>query len=77
MSRRLREQRGQTATEYMGVLLIVALIIAALAMSDVPGKVVDGLRNAVCSIAGAACPEDADARTEPTRTPATTGGRDG
>lgn len=30
VTERAREQRGQTAAEYMGILLIVALIIGAL-----------------------------------------------
>ena len=32
---RLREQRGQTAAEYMGLLLIVALIIGVLFASEI------------------------------------------
>jgi len=36
---RAREQRGQTAAEYMGILLIVALIIGALVSLDVDGKI--------------------------------------
>ena len=39
ISERSREQRGQTAAEYMGILLIVALIIGALVSLDVDGKI--------------------------------------
>ena len=39
ISERAREQRGQTAAEYMGILLIVALIIGALVSLDVDGKI--------------------------------------
>ena len=39
LAHRAREQRGQTAAEYMGILLIVALIIGALVSLDVDGKI--------------------------------------
>jgi Flp pilus assembly pilin Flp len=39
LAQRAREQRGQTAAEYMGILLIVALIIGALVGLDVDGKI--------------------------------------
>jgi Flp pilus assembly pilin Flp len=39
LAERAREQRGQTAAEYMGILLIVALIIGALVSLDVDGKI--------------------------------------
>jgi Flp pilus assembly pilin Flp len=39
LSERAREQRGQTAAEYMGILLIVAVIIGAIATSGVGGKI--------------------------------------
>ena len=36
---RAREERGQTAAEYMGILFIVALIIGALITAKVPSKI--------------------------------------
>jgi hypothetical protein len=39
VAERAREQRGQTAAEYMGILFIVALIIGALITAGVPGKI--------------------------------------
>ena len=39
LSEKAREQRGQTAAEYMGILLIVAVIIGAIATSGVGGKI--------------------------------------
>jgi Flp pilus assembly pilin Flp len=36
---RAREQRGQTAAEYMGILLVVAVIIGAIATSGIGGKI--------------------------------------
>jgi Flp pilus assembly pilin Flp len=38
---RARDPRGQTAAEYMGILLIVAVIIGALATSGIGGKIKD------------------------------------
>ena len=39
VAERRREERGQTAAEYMGILFIVALIIAALITAKVPEKI--------------------------------------
>ena len=50
--RLIREQKGQTATEYMGVLLIVAAIVGALLMSGVAGQIAEGMREAICRITG-------------------------
>jgi Flp pilus assembly pilin Flp len=47
-----REQRGQTAAEYMGVLLLVSVIIAALVASPVGGWIADGVEKIVQEIAG-------------------------
>jgi hypothetical protein len=67
---RLRAQAGQTAAELMGTLLIVALVIAALASSSVPGAIACGVRTTVDAIAGGSgvdCggSEDAGARDAP------------
>ncbi|MFG3495142.1 Tox-REase-5 domain-containing protein [Streptomyces sp. NPDC047928] len=50
-----RTEGGQTTTEYVGLVLIVAAIIGALVVSGVGGQVVGGLRAAVCAVTGAAC----------------------
>ena len=50
--RRLRAQAGQTAAELMGMLLIVAVIIGALATSPIPGAISCGVRGAVDTIGG-------------------------
>ncbi len=59
MRPRLRDQTGQTAAEYLGMLLIVAVIVGALASGGVAEPVVDGVTRAVCTIAaggdGAGC----------------------
>jgi hypothetical protein len=69
--RRVRAQSGQTAAELLGILLIVALVIGAIASSPVASAIACGARSAVDSIAGghlgcakagsAAATHDADA----------------
>ena len=54
----VREERGQTAAEYVGILLIAALIIGAIAGSGVAGAVADGVNGAVCKIAQRPCGDD-------------------
>jgi hypothetical protein len=54
----MRGERGQTAAESMGVLLLVALIVAALVTSGIPGAIVDGARGAICAIAQQPCGDD-------------------
>jgi Flp pilus assembly pilin Flp len=48
---RAKEQRGQTAAEYMGVLLLVSLIIAALFTSSVGDWIKNGVGDLVNDIA--------------------------
>jgi Flp pilus assembly pilin Flp len=48
---RAKDQRGQTAAEYMGVLLLVSVIIAALFASPVGGWIADGVEGLVQDIA--------------------------
>jgi hypothetical protein len=50
----------------MGVLLIVAVIVAALFTSGLAGAIVDGTRSAICSIAQVACADD-EPRDRPPR----------
>jgi hypothetical protein len=39
VAERAREQRGQTAAEYMGILFIVAVIIAAIVATPLAGNI--------------------------------------
>jgi len=48
-------ERGQTAAEYMGVLLLVAAIVVALASFGLPERVGDGIERALCRIVDADC----------------------
>lgn len=50
-----RGERGQTAAELMGMLLVVAAVIGAIAGSGVAQAVTGGVRDAICTIAGAGC----------------------
>jgi len=36
---RLREERGQTAVEYAGILALLAVVFAALFAADIDGKI--------------------------------------
>ena len=47
-----RSERGQTASEYMGILLLVAVIIGALVQTGVAGKIANGATDMVHAIAG-------------------------
>ena len=52
---RVREQRGQVSAEYIGVLLLVAVIVGAFIASGLAGRIATGARDAVCRIAGGEC----------------------
>ena len=49
---RMSEQRGQTAAEYMGILLFVAVVIGALIAADVDGAIAKAANEMVTKIAG-------------------------
>jgi hypothetical protein len=48
----MRGQRGQTAAETMGVLLLISGIIFLLATSDTPAKIANRTKELVCQIGG-------------------------
>ena len=50
--RRLADQSGQTAAEYMGILLVVAVIIGALIAANVDGNIADAANQMVEKIKG-------------------------
>lgn len=54
----LRDRRGQTSSEYLGGLLLVAAIIGALVLAGVPSKLADATSSIVCQIAGGDCKTD-------------------
>ena len=51
----LRRERGQVAAEYVGMLLLVAVIVAALVVAGPAQRIADGAARAICQIAGGAC----------------------
>jgi hypothetical protein len=51
---RLRSARGQSSAEYMGALLLVAVIVAALLASGLPAQIAGHASTAVDAIAGGA-----------------------
>ncbi|MEU6709210.1 hypothetical protein [Streptomyces wuyuanensis] len=53
-----RRDRGQTAVEYAGLILLVAAVVAALVMSSVGERVAGRLQETVCSLVGRSCPAD-------------------
>ena len=53
LAERAKEQRGQTAAEYMGILLIVSLIIAALITAGVAGDIASQVDELIAKIGGA------------------------
>jgi hypothetical protein len=53
-----RSQRGQVASEYLGLLLVVAAIVGALAAGGLGTRIAEHARAAVCTIAGESCAAD-------------------
>jgi hypothetical protein len=49
---RVKDPKGQTGAEYMGILLIVSLIIAALFTAGIGGKIAGGIKNLIADIGG-------------------------
>ena len=50
MVMRLREERGQTAVEYAGILALLAVVFAALFAADIDGKISKAVGPAVDKI---------------------------
>ena len=66
MSRRLRAEVGQTAAEYLGGLLIVSVIIAAVAMTDAGTHIKNEMARIVCEIGGGGdCGEPGESEATP------------
>jgi hypothetical protein len=52
----LRRERGQVTAEYVGVLLLVAVIVSALVLTGPARRITDEAARAVCQIAGQCSP---------------------
>ncbi|SCE58489.1 hypothetical protein GA0115253_1078418 [Streptomyces sp. Termitarium-T10T-6] len=51
-----RRDRGQSALEYLGLVLIVVALIGALTVGGLGGRITEGLQSAICSLTGSSCP---------------------
>lgn len=50
-----RDDAGQTAIEYAGLIAVIAAIVVALLVSGLGGQVYEGLRSEVCKVTGTSC----------------------
>lgn len=66
-----RRDRGQSALEYLGLVLIVVALIGALTVGGLGGRITEGLQSAICSLTGSSCPVSGGSG------PADAGGRPG
>ncbi|GAA3478566.1 hypothetical protein GCM10018966_030960 [Streptomyces yanii] len=53
---RARRDRGQTAMEYLGAVLVVVALVGALMATQIGGQLTGGIRSAICQLTGSACP---------------------
>ena len=49
---RVRDNRGQTAAEYMGVLLVISVIIAGVSQTHIGDQIVEKMKSLIDDIAG-------------------------
>ena len=54
----LRDTSGQTSTEYVGILAVIALVFAVLFATGLAPTVADAAEHAVCTIVGGDCDAD-------------------
>ena len=55
-----RRDQGQSALEYLGLVLIVVALIAAMTLSGLGGRITAELQAAICSLSGYSCPASGD-----------------
>ncbi|MFF4092882.1 Tox-REase-5 domain-containing protein [Streptomyces sp. NPDC001834] len=77
-----RRDRGQSALEYLGLVLIVVALIAAMTLSGLGSRITAELQAAICSLSGYSCPASGDGSGRVEAGPgqdggATSGGADG
>jgi len=53
ITRRVQGERGQTAAEYMGIVVIVAIIIVAIATSGLGATIATDITSKIAEIFGA------------------------
>jgi hypothetical protein len=52
LRRFLNDQRGQSSSDYLGVLLLVAMIVAAIVLTGVDNKIAGHVQSLICRISG-------------------------
>ncbi|MFD6529269.1 Tox-REase-5 domain-containing protein [Streptomyces sp. NPDC060184] len=72
-----RRDRGQTALEYLGLVLIVVALVGALTATGLGGRITGGLQSAICSLTGSSCPASGSGSVEAGSGTGATGGTDG
>jgi hypothetical protein len=53
MRRRAGEDRGQTSFEYLGIVVVIAIIIGVLATTDIGDAILQGITGKIADIVGA------------------------
>ncbi|MGW3660143.1 alpha/beta hydrolase [Streptomyces sp. NPDC005151] len=53
---RARRDRGQTAMEYLGAVLVVVALVGALMATQIGGQLTGEIRSAICRLTGSDCP---------------------
>ncbi|WP_148020457.1 hypothetical protein [Streptomyces sp. OR43] len=51
-----RRDGGQTAMEYLGLVLVVVALIGGLVATGIGAGITGGIQSAICSLTGSACP---------------------
>jgi Prokaryotic phospholipase A2 len=62
---RAQDERGQTSAEYLGILVVVVAIVAALAASGIGERIASGIERGVCEIAQLGCEAEPGGEGEP------------
>jgi Flp pilus assembly pilin Flp len=52
LTARLRSEAGQTAAEYIGVIVLVGAILAGIVVTDIGETIANGIKTAIQSITG-------------------------
>lgn len=71
----LRRQRGQTTAEYLGVILVIAAILASIQASGIGGQATAHIEAALCRVAGGTCEQEQRPRTDEDPPPPPESGR--
>jgi Flp pilus assembly pilin Flp len=49
---RRRDEKGQTAAEYLGIVVVIAIIIGVIAGTDIGGQIATGITGKITEIIG-------------------------